>query len=170
MLDVGCGVTPKGDVNCDISILDDGSRSGSTDKPKRNINSCKVPNFIICSAEFLPFKKASFTQVISCHVIEHTNNPNNVLAELIRVCSGNVDIYCPHRLGDRIWANLYLFKNKVPFHKWFFNIQWFGLALKKYNLPFSSACSKYLCLPCEYVPLIRLPLEIHIHIKVGDNY
>jgi len=67
ILDVGCGDRPRGDVNCDIEL-------------RKNI-----PNFVLCSAEYLPFRENSFDIVTSFYVIEHIPNIYKFLSELYRV-------------------------------------------------------------------------------------
>jgi len=67
ILDVGCGERPRGDVNCDIEL-------------RKN-----VENFVLCNAEYLPFKDNSFDIVISFYVIEHVPNIYKFLYELHRI-------------------------------------------------------------------------------------
>jgi uncharacterized protein YbaR (Trm112 family) len=76
VLDVGCGDDPKGDVNVDIYI------------PSLIPN-----NFILASAELLPFKNNSFDIVRSAYVIEHNLSPIEMIKEHFRVCSKKVEIY-----------------------------------------------------------------------------
>ncbi len=68
-LDVGCGEQSRGDVNVDIYI--------PSDIPK---------NFILASAEYLPFKKNIFDLVYSGYVIEHCLNPAQFIKDQVR-CS-----------------------------------------------------------------------------------
>lgn len=68
-LDVGCGGHPKGDVNVDIYA------------PSNIPN-----NFILASAEYLPFKKNIFDLVYSSYVIEHCLNPAQFIEDQVR-CS-----------------------------------------------------------------------------------
>ncbi len=55
-LDVGCGETPMGEVNCDLFQQ-------------------KAKNMVVCHCEHLPFKNKAFPLVTCNHVIEHTPNP-----------------------------------------------------------------------------------------------
>lgn len=81
-LDIGCGgntidsdrTTPniRGDINIDIN--------------KPNI---KINNFIQASAEALPFREATFTQVTMYDVIEHLNSPGYALKEIHRTLRPN---------------------------------------------------------------------------------
>jgi len=102
-LDVGCGVNPKGDVNCDIVVYS------------------KLDNFIRCDGEFLPFRDACFNEVYSSHTIEHCNNPLRFLFELLRVSNRRVIIKCPHRFSSYA---------KIKEHKHFFDRTWFYKVLK----------------------------------------
>jgi len=76
VLDVGCGDDPKGDVNVDVYI--------PSTLPK---------NFILASAELLPFKNNSFDVVRSAYAIEHNLFPIEMIKEHFRVCSKKVKIY-----------------------------------------------------------------------------
>lgn len=68
-LDVGCGEHPKGNVNVDIYA--------PSNVPK---------NFILASAEHLPFKKNIFDLVYSSYVIEHCLNPAQFIEDQVH-CS-----------------------------------------------------------------------------------
>lgn len=70
--DFGC------DVNCDV------------DRPKM-----RIPNFVRCDAQYLPFKEKSFSKVVLSHVIEHLENPDNALRESRRICNGKLIIFIP---------------------------------------------------------------------------
>jgi ubiquinone/menaquinone biosynthesis C-methylase UbiE len=73
-LDVGCGENAKGNVNIDQYV------------PK------KIPmNFILCSAEKLPFQ-ASFDCVRSSYVIEHLLDPVNFINECTKIAKKRVVI------------------------------------------------------------------------------
>ena len=78
-LDVGCGGSERfkshsvrGDVNVDIH------------KP-----TCKMPNFILCDAEHLPFKSEVFNKILMMDVIEHLDAVGNSLKEAHRVLTSN---------------------------------------------------------------------------------
>jgi len=78
-LDVGCGKRPRGDVNCDII-------------PQR------APNFVLCSAEYLPFRENSFDYVMSYYVMEHCVDIVKFLSELYRVSRKEVRIMTDNSL------------------------------------------------------------------------
>ena len=68
-LDVGCGEHPRGDVNMDI------------------YEPAEIPeNFVLASAEYLPFGNNVFDLVFSSYVIEHCLNPALFLKDHLR-CS-----------------------------------------------------------------------------------
>jgi len=85
ILDVGCGTNPKGDVNIDL-YLDARHRREvlSQETVKR------IPNFMLASAEHLPFRNDSFWAVVCVHVLEHLLNPNIALSEFRRVAPAAV--------------------------------------------------------------------------------
>ncbi len=76
MLDVGCGGNAQGDVNTDIYI--------PNPIPK---------NFVLASAELLPFQDNSFDIVRSAYVIEHNLFPIEMIKEHFRVCEKIVKTY-----------------------------------------------------------------------------
>jgi len=76
VLDVGCGDDARGDVNVDVYIP----------KPL-------PPNFLLASAELLPFKDNTFDIVRSAYVIEHNLFPVKMIKEHFRVCRKKVKIY-----------------------------------------------------------------------------
>jgi len=120
-LDVGCGDNPKGDVNCDIyrevnpQVL--GVKSVAVN-PKR------ISNFVLASGLCLPFRSDCFDEVYSRGVIEHVDEPQRFLSELIRVSKRIVRVLAPHRYGS---------KSRGTFHQAFLNVQWFSKVLKDYG-------------------------------------
>jgi ubiquinone/menaquinone biosynthesis C-methylase UbiE len=87
-LDVGCGASPKGDVNVDLCPFD---RSQCADEwsPKA------TKNFVLADASHLPFKSGCFGIVYASHVLEHVPNPLSALEEWRRVCCGRVIVWIP---------------------------------------------------------------------------
>jgi len=75
VLDVGCGNYPQGNINCDIV------------KPSK-----KVDNFILATAEALPFKDESFYKINASQLIGHLNNPRLFLEECQRVLMGHGEL------------------------------------------------------------------------------
>src|SRR5208283_1043149 len=121
MLDVGCGDHPLGSVNCDLDVHRD----------TRPLNYRKIPNFVLCDVEYLPFKDGAFKEAVSNHVIEHIKDPEALFREMVRVSSKKIVIRCPHWLGDKM-INDFFKRNK--FHIQHFKPSWFYRAMEKYKL------------------------------------
>ena len=92
MLDIGCGHSPKGDVNCDLYVGETPHlmNEETTVEPK------KIPNFVRCSAESLPFKDKSFDIVNASEVLEHIVNPPSLIEEMKRVSREIVTLDVPN--------------------------------------------------------------------------
>lgn len=88
-LDVGCGASPKGDVNGDLFTGHTRHNNMITINPK------KIKNFIKIDAQFLPFKDKVFKQAFSFHCLEHLEQPLFALTELGRVTNGKITIRVP---------------------------------------------------------------------------
>lgn len=87
-LDIGCGNTPRGDINGDLFLSD-------TPHTQQIINKHKIPNFIRLDAENLPFRNNIFNIVYSYHCLEHLNNPKKALKEYKRVSKNKVIVRFP---------------------------------------------------------------------------
>ena len=92
MLDIGCGCSPKGDVNCDLFV----GKTPHLMNEKTVVEPKKIPNFVRCSAEKLPFKDKSFDIVNASEVLEHIANPPNLINEMKRVSRNTVTIDVPN--------------------------------------------------------------------------
>lgn len=114
-LDVGCGSNPKGDVNVDV-FRSGWNRQEADQIRGEFVNPNLIPNFVVASAMFLPFKDGCFDLVISSHTVEHVVNPFLMVSELVRVSGRKVVVKCPHRLGSGA---------KRPFHLNYFDKSWF---------------------------------------------
>lgn len=145
-LDVGCGIYPKGDVNCDLFIQPVSRNFGVID-PKI------IPNFILCDAQYLPFKNNAFSKVLSFHVIEHVKNPILLLKELIRVTKGLIELKCPHRFA----------RGRPIYHLHFFNVKWFDKVLKKLGVRYVIK-TNLKGFPHIIFSIIQLPSEIEVKI------
>jgi len=88
-LDVGCGDVAKGNVNTDVYIP----------------NPLPI-NFILASAELLPFKNNSFDIVRSAYVIEHNLYPVEMMTEHVRICRKKVEIYT----DNSDWVGVYVYR------------------------------------------------------------
>lgn len=152
ILDVGCGSRPRGNVNVDL-------RSPKYTRPKRHLHRKPrdIENFVLASAEHLPFKDAAFPLVVSYHTIEHVEKPVKMLRELIRVSNSTVEIKCPHRL-----------RGKSLYHRNYFNITWFKkfLANQSKVEGFYIDITKWRPFPNSFLALSVLPSEITIQINV----
>lgn len=84
--DLGCS------INCDI------------EKPRQ-----MIPNFVVCNAQYLPFRDKCFKYSYASHLIEHLPFPGWAIAEMRRV-SNVVVLKYPHFLSP----NAYIDKT----HKW----------------------------------------------------
>jgi len=101
VLDVGCGNSPVGDVNCDLYSRDT-EQHRSFDTANTAITNRNAPNFVVCSAEFLPFVSGCFDVAVSRQVIEHVAKPGVMASELVRVSRDLVIIETVHRRGERL--------------------------------------------------------------------
>ena len=145
ILDVGCGVKPRGHVNTDIQAWENPE---VTQSDSVRMDPHTIPNFVVCSGEYLPFQDRVFERVWSHHVIEHVRDPGLFLRECKRVSWFRTTIVCPHRYGPGAWGK------RVPYHRHVFSSRsWLqsGFSTKK--------ISKYFCLPSVFAPLIRIPQE-----------
>lgn len=89
MLDVGCGGSAQGDFNVDVYIPN------------------PLPqNFILASAELLPFHDGSFDIVRSAYVVEHNLYPAEMMKEHFRVCKKIVITYT----DNSDWLGLIVFR------------------------------------------------------------
>ena len=117
VLEIGSGHNPKSraDVLCDKFIEDDEQRGGKiiADRP-----------IIEADGQFLPFADKAFDYVICAHVLEHVEDPKQLIAELIRVANRGY-IETPSEIGERIYGWHY--------HNWVINLIDGRLILQKNN-------------------------------------
>lgn len=144
-LDVGCGINPKGDINVDVF------RGGLNPQLGDQVEGefmfpCKIKNFIVADAMYLPFRDETFTTVFSSHTIEHVQNPLLMLREMCRVANEKIVVRCPHRKGSGAIRT---------YHVNYLDENWFkkscrGLGVKckssviSYDLPFTHRFKKLL--------------------------
>ena len=88
VLDIGCGEVARGGVNIDIYV------------PR-----VRPPNFVLASAEYLPFRSGAFRIVRSSYVIEHCTDCTRLIMEHVRVCQEKAIIATDNSdwLGDRFF-------------------------------------------------------------------
>ena len=106
VLEIGSGHNPKArsDVLCDKFITDDEQRGGTivADRP-----------IVEADGQFLPFADRAFDYVICSHVLEHVEDPAQLIAELERVARRGY-IETPAEIGERIYGWHY--------HNWVVNL------------------------------------------------
>ena len=106
VLEIGSGHNPKArsDVLCDKFIADDEQRGGTivADRP-----------IVEADGQFLPFADRAFDYVICSHVLEHVEDPAQLIAELERVARRGY-IETPSEIGERIYGWQY--------HNWVVNL------------------------------------------------
>ena len=106
VLEIGSGHNPKtrSDVLCDKFIEDDEQRGGKiiADRP-----------IVEADGQFLPFADKVFDYVICAHVLEHVEDPKQLIAELMRVANRGY-IETPSEIGERIYGWHY--------HNWVVNL------------------------------------------------
>jgi SAM-dependent methyltransferase len=73
----------------------------------------------------IPFIDHSFDVVECRHCIEHVDNPEEVILEMLRVSKGKVIIECPHKESVN---------SHIQSHKNVFDVDWFGKIARKYDL------------------------------------
>ena len=119
VLEIGSGHNPKtrSDVLCDKFIEDDEQRGGKiiADRP-----------IVEADGQFLPFADKAFDYVICSHVLEHVEDPTQLIAELTRV-SHRGYIETPSEIGERIYGWHY--------HNWVVNLIDNRLILQKNHKP-----------------------------------
>lgn len=96
VLEIGSGHNPnvRSDVLCDKFIDDDEQRGGMivTDRP-----------MVEADGQYLPFVDGAFDYVICMHVLEHVEDPDLLLSEMMRVASRGY-IETPSEIGERIYG------------------------------------------------------------------
>lgn len=98
VLDIGCGSTPRGTVNMDVYVPHP-----------------IPPDFVLGSAELLPFSRRSFDLVTSHFVIEHVLEPARFIKSQVQCARKQVEIVTDNIewIGDR-WFRI--FKTGRLFH------------------------------------------------------
>jgi ubiquinone/menaquinone biosynthesis C-methylase UbiE len=136
MLDIGCGNSPKGDVNCDLYV----GETPHLMNEETAVEPKKIPNFVRCSAEFLPFKDKSFDIVNASEVLEHIINPPSLIEEMKRISRETVTIDVPNLRR--------FFAEENPHHVY----TWSSLSLKNLLTLFFSEVEIDVSEYSDYIP------------------
>jgi ubiquinone/menaquinone biosynthesis C-methylase UbiE len=130
ILDVGCGDRPRGTVNVDLNVED------SSHLYKRPSNLKKIQNFVCADAQHLPFRNNVFVKVLCWHTLEHLDDPEGAVKEMVRVANGTVQVVVPYRYHEKV-QNFFLPQRRVwalKHHKHFFDRRQLQNILKKLDL------------------------------------
>jgi len=106
-LDVGCGTNPKGDVNIDV-----------VRESKHNL---------LADAHYLPLRDDSISVIFCERLLEHLDNPNQVLSEINRVLNkeGHAHIEVPKPFfANNCRFHLFNFLLNLPFSLGPTQIKW----------------------------------------------
>lgn len=126
LLDVGCGHRARGDVNVDL--YPEASPHRCVDQRVNDdvaIHVHEIQNFVKADGCHLPFRDGAFNASYSWHLIEHLEDPDLFLSELMRV-SGEIEVHCPNG------AYLSCRGEAKPLHLHDFSVEWFGLKLSAF--------------------------------------
>jgi SAM-dependent methyltransferase len=163
VLDVGCRRRPKGNVNVDVSkdyfLTIPRKELDKGDKVIRFMDIKEIPNFMLASVYYLPFRERVFDRVTSSHLLEHLENPILALREMIRACKGEIDISIPHRFSAKI-------KAKERGHVSFLNTSWFIKVFRILGINDYDIVPHNRCLPHPILPLFAVPESLKIHFWV----
>lgn len=162
-LDVGCGVDGRGDVNCDLFVVDnlDHRNKGATN----TIPVHTIPNFIKCDAVHLPFISEAFDEVFCAQVIEHVPNPLNLFKELVRVSKDKVTVETSHWIGEMVQS----MKSKTA-KRWLKKHHITKMNFKALNR-LASVCkcvveeeyiTNWIVFPHSYLPWVKVPGDIGV--------
>jgi hypothetical protein len=129
ILDVGCGHRPQGDVNVDLFQEATAHRSADqriNDDVRLKVS--EIPNFVRADACHLPFRDGAFKSSYSWHLIEHIEDAEGFLAEMVRVSAGKVKIVCPNGAHPSSHGD------SKPLHLHRFSPSWFEVNMRKLGL------------------------------------
>jgi len=151
ILDVGCGILKRGDINVDIAF--------ETDEVMQDGIPRRIYPDILASGNCLPFKDECFETVIAFHVIEHSTTPHKFFAELVRVSKRDIFIRCPHIDGRQA---------DMPHHISFFDEAWFEDITQVYEfgtVHITQNTDKFLYLDEETTRVLFYPYEVCVFIS-----
>lgn len=106
VLEIGSGHNPKvqSDMLCDRHIDDDTQRGGTIVKDRPIVEA---------DGQYLPFRDKAFDYVICSHVLEHVEEPEKLIHELMRVAPRGY-IETPSEIAERLYG--------WPYHNWLVNL------------------------------------------------
>lgn len=127
----------------------------------------KIQNFVVCDAQYLPFKKNVFDIVVSKPVIEHIKQPMTMINEMVRTSKDLVVIETVHRRGERLLRNRD-WKHDRHINK--FDFTYFGKASKKLNCIVlkSMAMSSIPLISIKGVQFLNMPYGIRVIMRKND--
>ena len=129
MLDCGCGHAMKGTVNVDLHPEETEHRGeGGRINPHGKL-------FVKADIHHLPFPSHFFNIAVANHLLEHLEDPEVAIAEMIRVAR-EIRISVPHRFTIRSG-----YRQKSHKHK--FNERWFSLVFKQQGIRMLSHSTRF---------------------------
>ena len=155
---MGCGNNPKGDVNCDLHTGKTRHRGNGEIIDIKNIK-----NLVLCDCgskrfKFLPFRSKTFSASRCDHGIEHFEQFDKTIKEMIRVTRDEVDITLPHRY----WRT-FLFKKQNPTHVNFLSAKYLRKFVKE--LGYTPSIHVRYGYPLR-IPLLIVPHEVIVEIHL----
>jgi SAM-dependent methyltransferase len=147
ILDVGCGNSPKGDVNCDLYRKNTPHLMGDT-----RIQNTKIPNFVLCDATHLPFKDKVFEKAYASQVLEHILHPALLIEEMKRVATRMVTFDVPNLRR--------LTPEENPFHIYSWSDRTLANLLKRYFRDVTIVGAEY----DSYIPQFLLKKRYIEHV------
>lgn len=157
ILDVGCGDRPKGTINLDLYK----SESEDLEGYRGKVNPGNTPNFVQGSIYFLPFKNNAVDITLCHHTLEHLDNPEEAIKELLRVSREELEIVVPFRYHEII-QNWFLPIRKRwmrKHHKWHFDKKMLRNLFKSFN---GKLKIKY---RYKVIPVAKNPNHYHLNLK-----
>lgn len=149
-MDIGCGYSPRGDVNVDLF------RATTVHQfHKEPLDTKLIKNYVRASTLHLPFRDNIFDVVYASDVIEHISEPFLMLKEMVRVSKHKIIVRCPHSLGERRNSR------RDTGHVNHFRPKWFWKAFEL--LPVHKPkiwASKWRAFPHDAFPIFQLPSQI----------
>ncbi|MDP8261812.1 MAG: hypothetical protein P9M13_00735 [Candidatus Ancaeobacter aquaticus] len=149
-LDIGCGENAQGEVNIDVYV------------PKIIPN-----NFIVASAEYLPFKDNVFPSVKSSYVIEHTLEPAQFINNQARIATEEILIVTDNSewIGDVYFRmiNMGRIFHDEHFYRW--TVEYLGNLIRRLGLKVDVYCAN-----CSPTKIVRLFSQLGKIPRIGNFF